>query len=100
MFLTLLNNLINKKTTVKKRKPKAVKNKGVGAGIGMTAVRDSMCFFRASLIDSITTISLLSSVIPSKFSFTDLHKGALNTFYILVQVSTVRPFLCKKNLSY
>ena len=44
LFHTILNNSINKKTALEK-KPKAVKDRGGGYGVGLTAVKDSMFFF-------------------------------------------------------
>ena len=45
LFHTLLNNPINEKTAPKKeKKSKAVKDKGGGSGVGLTAVKGSMFF--------------------------------------------------------
>ena len=58
MFHALLNSPINKKTDPPpKKKPKAVKDTG-WSRVGMTAVKDSMVFFKASLI-----IDLIHSLI-------------------------------------
>ena len=46
LFHTILNNSINKKQPLKKKKkPKAVTDRGGGSGVGLTAVKDTMFFF-------------------------------------------------------
>ena len=53
LFHDLLNNSINNRRPIppppQKKKPKAVKDRGGGSRVGMTAVKDSMVFFKASL---------------------------------------------------
>ena len=51
LFQTVTNNPINSKTALRRKKTKAVKLRGGGSGVGMTAVKDSMFFFMPSVID-------------------------------------------------